>query len=199
MEIKNGVKGNICEDVFFTESGIPGVTPIKHVHIEISRQNSNLTEVKERMAREVKTLGANAIMNFKYGQKKHSTWQLVALKWDTSGNALPTTIKIGYNGHVDSHKEVRMIRQFSVAEARNRLTELIHRAEDDGPVRITRRGKPVVVLVSERDYVKISGDASGFSEAAEAFRLSLAPEDLDGIGDALKGLRGKEQGRKVTL
>jgi len=92
-----------------------------------------------------------------------------------------------------------MVRQFSVAEARNRLAELIHRAEDDGPVRITRRGKPVVVLVSERDYAKISGDASGFSEAAEAFRLSLAPEDLDGIGDVLKGLRGKEEGRKVTL
>ena len=92
-----------------------------------------------------------------------------------------------------------MVRQFSVAEARNRLTELIHQAEEDGPVRITRRGKPVVVLVSERDYVKISGDAPGFSEAAEAFRLSLAPEDLGGIGGALKWLRGKEQGRKVTL
>lgn len=69
-----------------------------------------------------------------------------------------------------------MVRQFSVAEARNRLTELSHHAEDDGPVRVTRRGKPVVVLVSERDYVKISGDASGFAEAAEAFRLSLAPD-----------------------
>jgi prevent-host-death family protein len=92
-----------------------------------------------------------------------------------------------------------MVRQFSVAEARNRLTALIHQAEEDGPVRITRRGKPVVVLVSERDYVKISRDAPGFAEAVEAFRLSLAPEDLDGIGDALKGLRGKEQGRKVTI
>lgn len=92
-----------------------------------------------------------------------------------------------------------MVRHFSVAEARNRLTKLIHQAEEDGPVRISRRGKPVVVLVSERDYVKISGDASGFSEAAEAFRLSLSPEDLDGIGDALKGLRSKEHGRKVTL
>jgi prevent-host-death family protein len=92
-----------------------------------------------------------------------------------------------------------MARQFSVAEARNRLTELIHQAEDEGPVRITRRGKPVVVLVSERDYVRISGDAPGFSEASEAFRLSLSPEDLDGIGDAFKGVRGEEQGRKVAI
>jgi uncharacterized protein YbjQ (UPF0145 family) len=83
MELRSGVKGNVCEDVFFTESEISGATSIKHIHVEISRQNSNLTEVKERMAREVKSLGANAIMNFKYGQKKHPTWQLVILKWDT--------------------------------------------------------------------------------------------------------------------
>ena len=60
MELRNGVKGNVCKDIFFTESEISGVTPIKHVHVEISRQNSNLTEVKERMAQEVKILGANA-------------------------------------------------------------------------------------------------------------------------------------------
>jgi uncharacterized protein YbjQ (UPF0145 family) len=36
------------------------------------------------MAREAKSIGANAIMNFKYGQKKHKTWELVlTFKWDT--------------------------------------------------------------------------------------------------------------------
>lgn len=84
METRLGVNGTLCDDVFFTESNITGIAPIRKIHVEISRQNSNLFEVKKQMAGEAKSIGANAVMNFKYGQKKHKTWELVlTFKWDT--------------------------------------------------------------------------------------------------------------------
>jgi prevent-host-death family protein len=42
--------------------------------------------------------------------------------------------------------------EYSVAEARDRLAELVHEAEQGRPIRITRRGKPAAVLVSEADF-----------------------------------------------
>ncbi len=83
METKYGVKGNSLDGIFFTESEIPNTNIVKHLHVEISRQNSNLTEVKKELVRQAKNLGAVAIMNFKYGQKKHSTLALLSFKWDT--------------------------------------------------------------------------------------------------------------------
>lgn len=84
MEERFGVKGTICDDIFFTEGSIANSQQIEHIHVEISRQNSNLTEVKKELAKKVKSKGGNALCNFKYGQKKHQWWQLVfTFKWDT--------------------------------------------------------------------------------------------------------------------
>ena len=83
METRFGVRGLTSDGVFFTEDSIPGAVPVKRISVEISRQNSNLNEVKSQMASEASAAGANAIMNFRYGQRKHNWWQLVAFKWDT--------------------------------------------------------------------------------------------------------------------
>jgi len=72
------------DDVFFTESAVPGTAIIKHLHVEISRQNADLSDVKQRLAREARSLGATVVMNFRYGQKKHEWWeQVFTFKWDT--------------------------------------------------------------------------------------------------------------------
>ncbi len=84
MDSKFGVNGTTFENIFFTEDSISNSKILKHLHVEISRQNSNLTEVKKLMALEAAKIGAGAIMNFKYGQKKHKTWELIlTFKWDT--------------------------------------------------------------------------------------------------------------------
>jgi len=84
MEERYGVKGTILDGIFFTESSIQNTVTIKHIHVEISRQNSNLNEVKKLLANKASSLGATAIINFRYGQKKHS-WlqQAFTFKWDT--------------------------------------------------------------------------------------------------------------------
>ncbi len=43
----------------------------------------------------------------------------------------------------------------SIADAKNQLTRLIHQAEKGEPVHITRRGKPVAVLLSEDEYPRL--------------------------------------------
>ena len=85
MEELAGARGNWHQGVFFTEDVVQAAAhPRGRIQVEISRQNSNLTEVKNEMARQAKAKGANVIQNFQYGQKAHKWWELVfTFKWDT--------------------------------------------------------------------------------------------------------------------
>lgn len=79
----SGPDGSEFDGVFFTEAGSPRPV-IRRVAVEISRQNSNLTEVKARMAAQAQAAGANAIINFRYGQRAHKWWrQAFSFKWDS--------------------------------------------------------------------------------------------------------------------
>lgn len=96
MENRYGVRGTTTDGVFFTEDAIANAPAVKRVSVEISRQNSDITEIKRRMAQEAKAAGANAIMSFRYGQRKHEWWQLLALKWDTEswyGEGVAVTVR----------------------------------------------------------------------------------------------------------
>jgi hypothetical protein len=85
MDEVAGARGNWHQGVFFTEGVIRPVAQSRgRIQVEISRQNSNLTEVKNEMARQAAAQGANVIHNFQYGQKAHNWWELVfSFKWDT--------------------------------------------------------------------------------------------------------------------
>lgn len=85
MEHLGGAAGTYSEGIFFTEdaaaeariSGQP-------IRVEVSRQNSNLVEVKKRLAKEVAKQGGNALVGFEYGQRSHSVLaQIFTFKWDT--------------------------------------------------------------------------------------------------------------------
>ena len=43
----------------------------------------------------------------------------------------------------------------SIADAKNNLPRLIHEAEEGGAIELTRRGKPVAVIVSMAQYRKL--------------------------------------------
>lgn len=84
MDSKFGVSGTTFDNIFFTEDIIINAKIIEHLRKEISLQNSNLSEIKKLLASEAKSVGATTIMNFKYGQQKHKTWELLfSFKWDT--------------------------------------------------------------------------------------------------------------------
>ena len=77
--------GNWEDDVFFTEDPCLSFRlDARRISVEISRQNSNLRAVKQKLAVEVKRRGGNALVGFEYGQKSHSVMQQIfTLKWDT--------------------------------------------------------------------------------------------------------------------
>lgn len=84
------------------------------------------------------------------------------------------------------------MREVSVAEARNTLTRLIHTAEGGEPVHITRRGRPVAVLVSRDEYKRLESTAPSQDlwQAIEDWRAQgrfdwpdLTPEEVDGWRD----------------
>ena len=62
-----------------------------------------------------------------------------------------------------------MANRYSVADARDRLAKLVHDAERGAAVEITRRGKPVAVLVSLSEYQRLRKGANGFWHAFQKF------------------------------
>ena len=88
-----------------------------------------------------------------------------------------------------------MARQYSIARARDRLPSIVHEVERGQPVELTRRGKPVAVVMSVHDYRRMSSGQPGFAAALEAFRgatdlAALGVTDQDWVG-----LRDRSPGR----
>jgi prevent-host-death family protein len=71
-------------------------------------------------------------------------------------------------------------RKVSLAEARNHLTGLVRDVERGNRVELTRRGKPVAVLVSREEYDRLRADRLSPSAAFRAWREE-APTDYDGF------------------
>ena len=83
MKAPDGKVGVEFNDVLFTESAIPNATSIKRLSIFIRQQNSTLDDVKRDLSIQAKAIGANAIMNFRYGQRLATLWEaLIKFEWD---------------------------------------------------------------------------------------------------------------------
>lgn len=58
---------------------------------------------------------------------------------------------------------LQTMNEWKLAEAKNRLSEVVSRALAKSPQRITRR-KDAVVVVRESDYRRLTGERRGFIE-----------------------------------
>ena len=72
-------------------------------------------------------------------------------------------------------------KQTSIAGARDRLASLVHEVEEGSPVEITRRGRPVAVLLSYHEYQRLLGDGPSFWDAMMAWRASTHADDAQSI------------------
>jgi prevent-host-death family protein len=88
-------------------------------------------------------------------------------------------------------------KQFSIAQARARLAEIVRAVERGLRVELTRRGKPVVVLLSPEEYGRISNGSTTFEKAYEEFRNRFDLEALNLSPDLFEGLRDRSPGREV--
>ncbi len=71
----------------------------------------------------------------------------------------------------------------SIATAKNSLTELIRDAERGQPVAISRRGRPVAVLLAEAEYAQLRSAAATVDFAAwlDGWRGRAAGAGFEGI------------------
>ncbi|MCM3874938.1 MAG: type II toxin-antitoxin system Phd/YefM family antitoxin [Thermoanaerobaculia bacterium] len=92
-----------------------------------------------------------------------------------------------------------MPKSLSIADARNRLAKVVHDVETGPPVELTRRGKPVAMIVSVREFETLAGARGSFASALRRFRKA---NDLKrgGIDRSFFGrLRDKSPGRPVNI
>ena len=93
-----------------------------------------------------------------------------------------------------------MITKHSIADARRDLPRLIREAEHGKMVELTRRGKPVAVLVGHRTFERLAAGRRSFVDAYREFAtavdiatLTLDPDEL------FEGVRIVTPGRDVRV
>ncbi|MEA1900092.1 MAG: type II toxin-antitoxin system Phd/YefM family antitoxin [Thermodesulfobacteriota bacterium] len=92
-----------------------------------------------------------------------------------------------------------MQKQFSISEAKNRLPTIIYNVEKGPYVELTRRAKPVAVLLSIQEYERLSRKYTGFWNALSEFRRKIEDERIEISDSDFKGLRDLSAGREVEL
>lgn len=92
-----------------------------------------------------------------------------------------------------------MSQRYSLAEARSHLPTIVDEAEAGQAIELTRRGKPVAVVVSHREFERLRGNRPTFGDV---YRTFLEHHSLDevGIDDRFAAsTHDRSQGRKVAL
>ena len=89
------------------------------------------------------------------------------------------------------------MREYSIAEAKNHLPQLVREAEAGHEVRLTRRGKPVATLIGTARHEELTSARTSFWEAYQRFRreydlaeLEIDPEEI--YGDVRDRSPGRE-------
>ena len=91
-----------------------------------------------------------------------------------------------------------MSKQYSIAEARNHFTAIVHDLETHPSIQLTRRGRPVAVLMSIEEYERLAAGKTGFWESYSAFRAAVDLGSLEIKPETFEGLRERSAGREVT-
>ena len=82
----DGCRGYIFQGVFFTEGFPESARSLRGVEASSNVQNTNLDWLREKLATQVKALGGNALVGFKYVQKAN-VFSFSSVSWKASGTA----------------------------------------------------------------------------------------------------------------
>lgn len=81
---------SIMDGVVFVEGPMDSIKQLGNVtHTQkgfFSQDMKTLSDIKKELVQKAHTMGANAIINFKYGQKSTSYLRAVALAWNANAN-----------------------------------------------------------------------------------------------------------------
>lgn len=87
-------------------------------------------------------------------------------------------------------------RSYSIAEAKNHLSGLVHEVEEQGPVELTRRGRPVAMVISMEEFERLQQPKAGVWDAIRQWRAEMGDDlkDLD-PDEIWGGIRSSSAGR----
>ena len=88
-----------------------------------------------------------------------------------------------------------MAKQYSIAQARDRLPAIVHEAEVGDAIELTRRGKPVAVVMSLREYQQVVRGQVGFTAAFNAWQRGVNVEALGFTDEDFADVRDRSPGR----
>jgi prevent-host-death family protein len=86
--------------------------------------------------------------------------------------------------------------KYSIAEAKNKLPSIIHSVEKGPSVKLTRRGRPVAILLSIQEYERLIQKKEGFWRAFKTFRKLAEKEGIEISNAEFEGLRDCSPGRE---
>lgn len=92
-----------------------------------------------------------------------------------------------------------MSKRYSIAEARSHLPSLVDEAEAGQEIELTRRGKPVAVLLSLREVERLRGERMSFGDAYRRFLKTHRLSEVGLEADEVEPTRDRGTGRKVSL
>lgn len=90
-----------------------------------------------------------------------------------------------------------MSKSYSIAEARDRFASIVHDVERDSAIELTRRGKPVAVLLSAEEYRRLLGGGESFWDAYSSLVERIEPGYLGIEPETFGGVRDDSPGREA--
>jgi prevent-host-death family protein len=94
--------------------------------------------------------------------------------------------------------EVAAIKGYSIAEARRQFAAIVREVEKEPAVEITRRGEPVAVILSWREFQRLKS-RKDFWDAYRSFRERFDLSALAIEPEVFAGVRDKSPGREMNL
>lgn len=91
------------------------------------------------------------------------------------------------------------MKQVSIVEARDHFTELVREVEENTGVQLTRRGKPVAVLLSISEFDRLQGNERPFWDSYLDFREQFDLGELKIDPAIFSETRDRTTGRDITL
>lgn len=92
-----------------------------------------------------------------------------------------------------------MSKRYSIAEARSNLPTIVDQAEAGQEIELTRRGKPVAVVVSLREIERLRSQRARFGETYKRFLKTHPLREIGIEPDFFDSARDRDPGRKVVL
>ena len=93
----------------------------------------------------------------------------------------------------------RMSKSYSVADARAHLPEILDDVEAGKDVQLTRRGRPIALVLSPQRYEMLCNQHTNFGDAYRAFLERHTAEEIALEPGFPNLLRDRKPGRRVRL